>query len=138
MRSSVDGWVENNRMRLCPVRGLTMKRCAVAGFACIGRMCEATSSFSRALSSGRGRPARRAPLASAWLVVDSPEIDPLDDGRARRTESGHGLEIPGQNQAALAIGLPVSHLSRCLGHGNEANLDLRGYGHAVQLLLPLR
>src|ERR1700722_11089419 len=32
IRSSVDGWVENRRMRVWPENGLMMNKCAVAGF----------------------------------------------------------------------------------------------------------
>ncbi len=38
----------------------------LAGVACMGAIVDAISSFSSALASPHGRPARRAPLASAW------------------------------------------------------------------------
>src|SRR5207253_10788519 len=66
IRSSVGGCVEKSRAKLSPLRGLTMNRCAVAGFAGSGSTREATSIFSRALARPYERPASRAPLASAW------------------------------------------------------------------------
>ncbi len=40
MRSAVAGWVENRRIRLAPVNGLMMNRCAVEGVASIGSCLE--------------------------------------------------------------------------------------------------
>ena len=67
MRSSRGGWVEKSRISVWPLSGFTMKRCAVAGVAsAIGIAWFAIWSFSRALASPQGRPATRAPVASAW------------------------------------------------------------------------
>src|SRR5262249_18002301 len=48
MRSSVEGCVENSRMMLCPVNGLMMNMCAVAGEASIGIRFDQLSSFCNA------------------------------------------------------------------------------------------
>src|SRR4051794_11116492 len=51
-RSSVEGCVENRRMRLWPVNGLMMNMCAVAGDASIGMRFDQVSSFCRPPMNG--------------------------------------------------------------------------------------
>ena len=52
IRSSVEGWVENRRIRLWPVNGLTMNMCAVDGLASIGIRLDHVSSFCSPPISG--------------------------------------------------------------------------------------
>ena len=52
MRSSVDGWVENRRMKLWPVKGLMMNMWAVEGEASMGMRFDQVSSFCRPPISG--------------------------------------------------------------------------------------
>src|SRR5690348_1817068 len=65
IRSSVEGCVENSRIRLLPVNGLMMNRCAVAGEASIGIRFDQVSSFCNPLMSGYGEPMYLADAASA-------------------------------------------------------------------------
>src|SRR3954454_19071422 len=47
IRSSVEGCVENRRIKLWPVNGLMMNMCAVAGEASMGIRFDQVSSFSK-------------------------------------------------------------------------------------------
>src|ERR1035438_10108854 len=65
MRSSVEGWVEKRRMKLCPVKGLMMNMWAVDGEASMGICLDQVSSFRRPPIRGYGEPTYLALAASA-------------------------------------------------------------------------
>jgi len=65
MRSLMSGCVLNQLVNRSPRSGLTMKRCADAGLACVGTRSAAYSSLRSAEISGRPSPSRRAAPASS-------------------------------------------------------------------------
>jgi hypothetical protein len=70
-------------------------------------------------------------------VVNTTEIDSLHDSRVGLAEGCHGLEVAGEHQPALAVGLPVGHSRGGIGHRHKTNLDIGGYRHPIKLLLPV-
>lgn len=99
IRSSAGGWVENNFMIPPPLRGLTMNRCAVFGFAdSIGRRSTAEWSFRSADASPRGFPLISAPPSSARNSRDRDTANWISMAAAQRT---HDLWVARETQVGL-------------------------------------
>src|SRR4051812_30552820 len=77
------------------------------------------------------------PLPPARPMMNATEIDLVNYLRAGGVQGGHRVQIAGQDQSSLAVGLPISHLARGLGHGDESDVDSGSHRHTVQLLFPL-
>src|SRR5581483_5083772 len=133
MRSSVEGCVENSRIRLWPVNGLMMNRCAVAGEASIGIRFDHVSSFCRPLISGYGEPMYLAEAASAsysrdreiaiWISIaaigariiisSGPNIPPPRSSSSLRGPNQNAIRASIVMVAASIAATELVRMSRC-------------------------
>src|SRR6185503_7558445 len=79
----------------------------------------------------------REPLPPSGTVVNAAQVDAMNDLGVGGMQRCHGLEVSGKHQAAFSVVLPFPQMSRCIGHTDESDLDVRIYGHPIELLLPV-
>src|SRR3954462_3754026 len=84
-----------------------------------------------------GQVHERELLPPSGSVVNAAQVDAMNDLGAGGMQRGHGLEVSGEDQAALSVVLPFPQMRRCVGHTDESDLDLGIHGHPIELLLPV-
>ena len=124
IRSSVEGWVENRRMKLCPVNGLMMNMCAVEGEASIGMRLRPGLEF---LQSADQR-VRRADILGAGrigVVLPRTRNRHLNQHRRDRRQNHHGDRR--HRASAILVIAAAAEPERHAGQERNGPGDHRGH-----------